>query len=154
MANTSVARELTDNRSAADRPGPGRRQARERAIGLIYEAETKGEDPIATLEGLPAEPLPYATALVRGYAGNAERIDEIIAEHAKGWSLRRMPALDRAILRIGTQELLDANDVPTAVVLDEAVELAKTYSTDNSSRFINGVLAAIAPVLRTDSSPE
>lgn len=139
---------MTDPKSAADRPGPGRRQARERAIGLIYEAETKGEDPAEILAAQPVEPLPYATTLVTGYAANAARIDEVIAEHAHGWSLRRMPALDRAILRIGTQELLEADDVPTAVVLDEAVELAKTYSTENSSRFINGVLAAIAPIVR------
>lgn len=139
---------MNDSRSPGDRPGPGRRQARERAIGLIYEAETKGEDPVAVLDGLPAEPLPYVGTLVRGFAENAQQIDELIGDHAEGWTLRRMPAVDRAILRIGTQELLDADDVPTAVVLDEAVELAKTYSTENSSRFINGVLAAIAPAVR------
>jgi len=139
---------LNDPRSPGDRPGPGRRQARERAIGLIYEAETKGEDPVELLEGLVAEPLPYVGTLIRGYAENSSQIDELISDHAKGWSLQRMPAVDRAILRIGTQELLGAEDVPTAVVLDESVELAKTYSTENSSRFINGVLAAIAPVVR------
>jgi N utilization substance protein B len=74
----------------------------------------------------------------------------LIVSHAKGWAIDRMPALDRAILRLGIYELLSRPDVPVAVVIDEAVELAKRFSTDDSGRFVNGVLAAVAKNARSD----
>ena len=88
------------------------------------------------------------TALVHGVEEHQARLDEVIAAHAKGWTLQRMPALDRIVLRIAAFELLGRPEVPVAVVLDEAVELAKRFSTDDSGRFVNGVLAALVPVLR------
>lgn len=142
--------ELADRQSAADRPGPGRREARERAIGLIYEAETKGEPIMDVVAALAVAPLPYAVTLVDGIAEDAERIDELINEHSDGWSVARMPAMDRAVLRVATYELAYRSEIPIAVVLDEAVELAKEYSTEKSGRFVNGVLAALADVLRDD----
>jgi len=125
-----------------------RTDARERALILLYEAETKGIAPSEVLAAQisPADEL--TTALVTGVEANLERLDEAIAAHAKGWSLTRMPAIDRNVLRVGAFELLGRPDVPVAVVLDEAVELAKRFSTDDSGRFVNGVLAALVPVLR------
>ncbi|MEN9644838.1 MAG: transcription antitermination protein NusB [Actinomycetota bacterium] len=125
-----------------------RTDARERALILLYEAETKGIAPSDVLAAQisPADEL--TTELVRGVETNLERLDEAIASHAKGWTLARMPAIDRNVLRVGAFELLGRPDVPVAVVLDEAVELAKRFSTDDSGRFVNGVLAALVPVLR------
>ena len=82
----------------------------------------------------------YAETLVRGVAEHGRRIDDLLSEHAEGWTLARMPAVDRAILRIAVYELIWSPDVPPAVAVDEAVELAKSLSTDNSPRFVNGVL--------------
>jgi len=75
-------------------------------------------------------------------------IDALIASHSKGWTLERMPAIDRTILRIATYELVSRTDTPVAVIIDEAVELAKRFSTDDSGRFVNGVLAAVARSVR------
>jgi N utilization substance protein B len=86
--------------------------------------------------------------LVRGVEQHMAQLDAAIAAHAKGWTLARMPAIDRNVLRVAAFELLGRHDVPVAVVLDEAVELAKRFSTDDSGRFVNGVLAALVPVLR------
>jgi N utilization substance protein B len=79
-------------------------------------------------------------------------LDAVIAAHARGWTMERMPTIDRNVLRIAAYELAERPDVPVAVVIDEAVELAKRFSTDDSGRFVNGVLAAIAPVLREGGS--
>ena len=87
--------------------------------------------------------------LVNGVEANQARLDEVIAAHAKGWTLQRMPTLDRNVLRIAGFELMARPEVPVAVVLDEAVELAKRFSTDDSGRFVNGVLSALVPVLRS-----
>ncbi|MHB1931353.1 MAG: transcription antitermination factor NusB [Acidimicrobiales bacterium] len=125
-----------------------RRQARERALGLLYEAETKGEPPTAVLASLPVDPDPYATAIVEGVERQGGEIDGLIAGHAIGWALGRMPAVDRSLLRLATFELLGRPDTPTGVVISEAVELAKEYSTDESGRFVNGVLSAIALAVR------
>ena len=86
--------------------------------------------------------------LVAGVEANQSEIDQQITAHAKGWTLQRMPTIDRNVLRIAAFELLTRSDVPVAVVLDEAVELAKRFSTDDSGRFVNGVLSALVPVLR------
>jgi N utilization substance protein B len=82
--------------------------------------------------------------LVEGVAAHAERIDALIAENAKGWTLDRMPTVDRNLLRIATYEITEVDDVPAAVAIAEAVELAKDLSTEDSASFINGVLSAIA----------
>ena len=127
--------------------GP-RRQARERALGLLYEAELKHLDPAELVDGLPVAPDPYAERLVRGVARRQARIDELLGGSAVRWELGRMPAVDRAVLRIAVFELLDEPDVPVAVVIDEAVELVKQYSTDDSGRFVNGVLSTVAAEVR------
>ena len=125
-----------------------RRDARERALGLLYEAETKGVSGADVLADLPVAPDEFAVALVSAVDEHRERIDALLTEHARGWSLARMPALDRAALRMGTAELITRADVPTAVVLNETVELASRFSTDDSGRFVNGLLAKIATEVR------
>lgn len=125
-----------------------RSDARERALILLYEAETKGISPSDVLAAQVSPPDELTLMLVRGVEANQAQLDEAIAAHAKGWSLARMPAIDRNVLRVAAFELLGRRDVPVAVVLDEAVELAKRFSTDDSGRFVNGVLAALVPVLR------
>lgn len=125
-----------------------RREARERALGLLYEAETKGVSPSAVLLDLPLDPDEYVTDVVAGVGAHLERIDELIGRFAIGWPTDRMPAIDRNILRLACYELLERPDVPTGAVLSEAVELAKRFSTDDSGRFVNGVLASIAADVR------
>jgi transcription antitermination protein NusB len=122
----------------------GRHEARERALSLLYEAEQKGVPVDEVLAGLPLEPDPFAEDLVRGVAQYTDELDQVIGARATNWRLDRMAMLDRTLLRLGTYELLHRPDVPTAVVIDEAVELAKTYCGDESPRFVNGVLARIA----------
>ena len=111
-----------------------RSDARERALLLLYEAEAKGisVDVVLGEQVIPTDEL--TTLLVRGVQANQERIDAAIADHAKGWSLQRMPSIDRNVLRIAAFELLGRADVPVALILDEAVELAKRISTDDSRR--------------------
>lgn len=127
-----------------------RSNARERALHILYEAEAKG---IAAAEVLAAQILAVdemTVVIVGGVAARNVAIDELISERATGWTLARMPSIDRNVLRIGTYELLGRPDVPVAVIIDEAVELAKTFSTEESGRFVNGVLSAIAAVVRPD----
>ena len=123
---------------------------------LLYESEAKSVDPSVLVRDLPVEPDAYTLALVQGVEANFALIDDQIGRHAIGWALERMPAVDRAILRVATFELLGRPDVPTAVVLSEAVELAGEYSTEESGRFVNGVLAAVALDLREElgSTPD
>jgi len=125
-----------------------RRAARERALGLLYEAETKGLDGAAVLAELPVTVDEFTDALLRGVDEHRARIDELLERFAEGWTLRRMAALDRAALRMGTAELLTRPDVPTGVVLAETVELASRFGTDGSGRFVNGLLARIATEVR------
>jgi transcription antitermination protein NusB len=125
-----------------------RSDARERALYLLYEAHSKGIAPAATIDVQVLEPDELTQELVRGVDGNLPRLDELIAAKAKGWTLTRMPVLDLSVMRLAVYELIDRPHVPTAVVLNEAVELAKRYSTDDSGRFVNGVLAAIAAEVR------
>jgi N utilization substance protein B len=110
---------------------------------LLYEAEAKSQSPLEILRDLPVVPDAYALTLVEGVAAHQAEIDGLIAGHASGWELGRMPAVDRQLLRLATYELLAEPEVPAAVVIDEAVELAKQYSTEESGRYVNGVLAAI-----------
>ena len=128
-------------------PGP-RRDARERALELLYEAESKDQTMRDVLASLPVSPDPFAVDVAMGVDEHRPRIDELLTKLATDWPLDRMAVLDRAVLRMGVYELLERPDVPTAVVLDEAVELAKRYSTEESGRFVNGVLAAAAAELR------
>ncbi len=128
-----------------------RRQARERALSLLYEAETKGVTPAEVVADLPVEPAPFASELVLGFGEHQAEVDGWIVRFARDWALERMPALDRALLRLGVYELAYRPDVPTGAVISEAVELAQRYSTDDSSRFVNGVLAAIANEVRPGS---
>ena len=121
-----------------------RREARERALGLLYEAEIKGITPGELLQELPVAPDPFAADEVAGVGRDLPRIDALIARYAVDWAIDRMPAVDRALLRMAAWELLERPDIPTGAVISEAVELAKTYSTDESGRFVNGVLGSIA----------
>jgi transcription antitermination protein NusB len=128
-----------------------RREARERAVSLLYEAEVKGQAPAEVLAGLPVVPDRYVTDLVRGVGEHRARIDELIAGHAIDWSLERMPSVDRNILRMAVFELLERPDVPSSAVLAEAVDLAARFGTDESSRFVNGLLASVARAVRPAS---
>ncbi len=128
-----------------------RSKSRKRALDVLYAADARGADPLDVLseriDSEEAAPLgEYAETLVRGYAAHAGRIDDLLSEHAEGWTVDRMPAVDRAILRIAVYELVYSADVPAPVAIDEAVEMAKTLSTDNSPRFINGVLGQILTI--------
>jgi transcription antitermination protein NusB len=127
-----------------------RREARERALSLLYEADTKACAPDAVLDGLPVPPDPFAGDLVAGVGAHQDDIDATIRRFARGWSLERMPVVDRAVLRMAIYELLHRPDVPTGAVISEAVELAKRYSTDDSGRFVNGMLSNIAEEVRPD----
>ena len=125
-----------------------RSKARKRAVDVLYEADLRGRDRRELLAERIADGHPpisdYTRALVEGVAEHAQRIDELIDTHATGWSLERLPDVDRAILRMAVFELLWEDDVPDPVVIDEAVSLAKTLSTEDSPGFVNGVLGAIA----------
>ncbi|HEU0238702.1 MAG TPA: transcription antitermination factor NusB [Micromonosporaceae bacterium] len=130
---------------------PARRKARKRALDVLYEADLRGEpikDILANVltrmeTPLPAH-LPYAVSLVEGVAANLERVDELITSYAEGWTLDRMPVVDRNLARIAVYELLYVAEIDDAVAITEAVELARQLSTDDSPRFLNGVLARIA----------
>ena len=126
-----------------------RREARERALSLLYEAESKDKEPSEVLGELPVPPDPFTADIVAGVGSRVQQIDELISRHAIGWALDRMPSIDRAVLRMATYELLAHDDIPTGVVLSEAVELAGSYSTDESGRFVNGVLSAVAAEVRS-----
>jgi N utilization substance protein B len=129
---------------------PARSRARKRAVDVLFEADQRGTDPVATLAERLAQadpPVPeYAVELVEGVAAHAARIDALIAEYAVDWTLERMPPVDRTVLRLGVYELLWRPDVPDGVAISEAVELAASLSTDESARFVNGVLARMARV--------
>ncbi len=126
---------------------PARSRARKRALDLLFEAEQRGVDPVSLVgerlvSGLTPVPE-FAVALVEGVQAHRERIDEVLSTYAQGWSLERMPAVDRTILRMGAYELLYDDEVPDAVALDEAVTLAKELSTDESPSFVNGLLGRL-----------
>ena len=128
-----------------------RSKARKRAVDVLYEADLRGLEAVTLLSQRLAAPeaapvADYTVTLVEGIAANLGRIDEVLVEHAEGWTLGRMPAVDRAVLRLGLYELLWSEDVPPAVAIDESVELVKDLSTDDSPRFVNGVLGRIAGI--------
>ncbi|MBW3603403.1 MAG: transcription antitermination factor NusB [Actinobacteria bacterium] len=118
---------------------------RQRAIAVLYEADLRGDDvSVVVARTTDDDPLaPFTATLVEGVAHQQAELDGLIVRYARGWNLDRMPVVDRNLLRLGLWELLHS-DVPVAVVIDEAVELANELSTPDSGRFINGVLAAVA----------
>jgi N utilization substance protein B len=143
-----------DDDLGRERPRLGARSAaRQRALEVLYQADLL-EQPIATVlarelnDPLRQRPVAYTIELVGGVDGRLAELDERIGAAAERWSLDRMPLVDRNLLRLATFELLSSLDVPTAVILDEAVELAKLLSTEDSGRFVNGVLGRIAREVR------
>ena len=126
-----------------------RTKARKRAADILYEAEQRGIDPLTLLADRVAVPhteaaVPqYAVDIVEGVVAHRDRIDEVLETYSQGWTLDRMPAVDRALLRIGSWEVLFNDDVPDAVALDEAVDLAGDLSTDDSPAFVNGLLGRV-----------
>jgi N utilization substance protein B len=124
-----------------------RSKARKRALDVLFESDQRGVDVLETLAGRLAESDPpvgeFTVELVEGVVAHGERIDELLTTYSQGWSLDRMPAVDRAILRLGVFELLWRDDVPDVVVIDQAVELARSLSTDDSPGFVNGILGRL-----------
>ncbi|WP_083828653.1 transcription antitermination factor NusB [Parafrankia sp. EUN1f] len=124
-----------------------RSKARKRALDILYEADMRSLRPMETLAARRAQsdpPVPdYASDLVEGVVAHLGDIDRHIASHAQGWAIDRMPPVDRNILRIAVLELFWRTDVPDGVVIDEAVRLAKTISTERSPAFVNGLLASL-----------
>lgn len=127
-----------------------RREGRERALELAYEAEVRGwtVDELVHSQTLP--PDTFVVELLKQAESNRQEADRLIDEKSTRWSIARMPVLDVVVMRMAIAELLDG-DTPTGVVLSEAVELAGRYSTDDSSKFVNGVLAAVAAEVRSGS---
>jgi transcription antitermination protein NusB len=130
-----------------------RSKARKRALDILFQSDVRGEDLPQMLAaearraaGEPAREASwlYAREIVDGVIDNRDAIDEQITTFAKDWSLARMPAVDRAVLRIGVWEIVYNDEVPAAVAIDEAVELAKEFSTDESGAFVHGVLGRIS----------
>jgi len=132
-------------------PAPGaaigrsrlRREARERALELSYEQKQRGDDLDSLLASLTLPPEPYTERLLRAVESSVVELDTEISSRLRGWTIGRLPVIDLLILRLAVAEL-QATDTPTGVVLAEAVDLASRYGTDESSKFVNGVLAAIA----------
>jgi transcription antitermination protein NusB len=130
---------------------PARRKARKRALDVLYEADLRDRPPadvlvdyVARLERPLPEHLGYTRSLVGGISEHLDRIDEVIGSYAEGWTIDRMPVVDRNLARIAVYELLYADDIDDAVAITEAVELARQMSTDDSPRYLNGLLGRIA----------
>lgn len=136
-----------------------RSKARKQALDLLYETDIRGTNLVETLasrdipvEGPDARPIrEYTKELVTGISDNRRKIDELITTYAQGWDMDRLPAVDRNILRLGIYEILWSTDVPMSVAIDEALVLAKELSSDESSRYIHGVLGRIASIKDTIS---
>ncbi len=132
-----------------------RTKARKRALDVLFEAEQRNVATLTLLaervvtSGAESALPQYSVDIVEGVCAHLERIDELIATHAHGWTIGRMPAVDRALLRVGTWEILFNDDVPDAVAVDEAVELARNLSTDESPTFVNGLLGRIVDLKPT-----
>jgi N utilization substance protein B len=124
-----------------------RREARRQAIDVLYQADISGEDPRVVLVEWRAAGRdldPFADELIDGVAASREEIDRVLASHAEHWTLDRMASVDRTILRLATYEILHRPDVPVGAAIDEAVDAAKALSTEDSGRFVNGVLGRVA----------
>ena len=124
-----------------------RSKARKRALDVLFASELRGEAPVEALDAAIAEgdgpTNDYTSVLVRGVVEHQARIDELLSEYSEGWTLDRMPAVDRNVLRLGVYEMLYADDVPDAVAVSEAMSLVRDLSTDDSPSFVNGVLGSI-----------
>jgi N utilization substance protein B len=125
-----------------------RHQARERAVSLLYEAELKNELPSMVVAALAVPPDAFTVALLAAVEDRQPEIDAMVGDAAIGWDVDRMAVIDRNVLRLAVAELLSFPEVPTAVVLNEAVDLATGYSTDESGSFVNGILATLAVRIR------
>jgi N utilization substance protein B len=130
---------------------PARRKARKRALDVLYEADLRDLPPgqvmttyLDRIEKPRPDHLDYTIGLVEGVAKNLDRIDELIGSYAEGWTIDRMPVVDRNLARIAVYELLYVGEIDDPVAISEAVELAKQMSTDDSPRFLNGILGRIA----------
>lgn len=127
-----------------------RSKARKRALDVLFEADLRGSAPLDSLAALEQRAEfdlnPYTAEIVQGVVTNSDRIDELLESYSSGWSIPRMPAVDRNVLRIGVWELVWSDNVPDGVAISEAVELASELSTDDSGRFVNGLLSKIAEV--------
>jgi N utilization substance protein B len=130
---------------------PARRKARKRALDVLYEADLRDLPPsqvlaayLERIEKPRPDHMDYAVGLIEGVAKNLDRIDELIGSYAEGWTLERMPVVDRNLARIAVYELLYVPEIDDPVAITEAVELAKQMSTDDSPRFLNGILGRIA----------
>jgi transcription antitermination protein NusB len=130
-----------------------RTKARKRAIDVLFEAEQRNLPPVQVLAERIAQadpPVPeYSVSLVEGVSAHRERIDEVLSTYSQGWTLDRMPAVDRALLRVGAFEILFCDDVPDAVAVNEAVDLARSLSTDDSPAFVNGLLGRVVELKPT-----
>jgi N utilization substance protein B len=124
-----------------------RTKARKRALDVLYASDLRAENPVDALERAIADgegpSNDYTATLVRGVVEHQARIDELLATYAQGWTLERMPAVDRNVLRLGVFEVLYADDVPDTVAVTEAMSLVRDLSTDESPQFVNGVLGNI-----------
>lgn len=125
-----------------------RSKARKRALDILFASELRSEDPVTALDrAIAAGEGPtnaYTSVLVRGVVEHQERIDEVLSDYSRDWTLARMPAVDRNVLRIGVYELLwCADDIPEGVAVSEALHLVQELSTDDSPAFVNGLLGAI-----------
>jgi N utilization substance protein B len=139
---------MSTGRSSRSAGNDARSDARERALHLLYEAHAKSETGTSIVESQVLAVDDLVLEIVHGVDGVTAFADEIIAENAVGWTLARMPVIDLIVLRIAIFELKSRPEVPTAVILNEAVELAKTFSTDESGRFVNGILSTISKKVR------
>ena len=136
-----------------------RSKARKQTLDLLYETDIRGTDLLETLalrdvveDGPDARPIrEYTKELITGICEHRRKIDELITTYAQGWDMDRLPAVDRNILRLGIYELLYVKDLPTSVAIDEALSLAKELSSDESSKYIHGVLGRIASLKDTIS---
>ena len=132
-----------------------RSKARKRAVDLLFEADQRGmnaRDLLADRLAKPVTEAPlnqYTADLVEGVVAHWTDINELLATYSQGWTVERMPSVDRAILRLGAYEVLYSQDVPEGVAIAEAVELARTLSTDESPKFVNGLLGRLAEVKPT-----
>ena len=125
-----------------------RSKARKRALDILFASELRSEDPVVALgraiEAGEGPTNPYTGTLVRGVVEHRERIDEVLSTYSRDWTLARMPAVDRNVLRIGVFELLwGEDDVPQNVAVSEALHLVQDLSTDDSPAFVNGLLGAV-----------
>jgi len=130
---------------------PSRRKSRRRALDVLYSADLRDipartvlSDTLARMGRDVPDHMAYAVEIVEGEESNADRIDELISSYAEGWTLDRMPVVDRNLLRIAVYEMLHRDDIDDPVAISEAVELAGELSTDDSPRFVNGLLGRIA----------